>query len=83
MEVFVEAGALTPLRHDGQLLGLDAAHEQQNIYMPETHKGRGEGRGGERGGLVLEQMSYLPLDAILFNTNSYCQFSSFKAKEQD
>lgn len=43
VEVFVEAGALTPLRHDGQLLGLDAPHEQQNIYMPEMKKEEREG----------------------------------------
>ena len=33
VQMFVEAGALAPLRHDSQLRGLDAAHEQQDVHV--------------------------------------------------
>ena len=38
MEVLVETGPLAPLGHDGQLGGLDAPHEQQDINVPDGVK---------------------------------------------
>ena len=34
VNVLVEAGALAPLGHDGQVRPARAAHEQQNVHVP-------------------------------------------------